>query len=107
RTMHFKEQVATLYAELVYDGLWYSQLREALDAFVDRTQQTVTGRVRVKLYKGNCTPVGAESPYSLYRHDLATFGADEFYNQKDAEGFIRLFGLPLKVRALMEQQAKR
>jgi len=105
RTMHFKEQVALLYAELVYDGLWFSPLKEALDAFVNKTQETVTGKVRVKLYKGNCVPVGAESPYSLYRHDLATFGESDFYNQKDAEGFINLFGLPLKVRALMERKA--
>ncbi|NLU50770.1 MAG: argininosuccinate synthase [Syntrophomonadaceae bacterium] len=104
KTMHFKEQVALLYAELVYDGWWYSPLREALDAFVNKTQETVTGRVRVKLYKGNCTPVGVESPYSLYRQDLATFGEDDFYNHKDAEGFIALFGLPLKVRAMMQRQ---
>ena len=104
-TAHFKELVAQRYAELVYDGLWYSPLREALDAFVDRTQETVTGTVRVKLYKGNCTPVGACSPYSLYRHDLATFGRDEVYDQRDAAGFIRLFGLPLEVRARMAREA--
>lgn len=103
-TMHFKEQVAAKYAELVYDGVWYSPLREALDAFVDSTQKTVTGTVRLKLYKGNCTPAGVKSPYSLYSEEFATFGEDEVYNQKDAEGFINLFGLPLKVRALMEKK---
>lgn len=104
-TMHFKEIVACKYAELVYDGLWYSPLREALDAFIASTQRTVTGTVRVKLYKGNCVPVGVKSPYSLYDPELATFSRDEVYNQKDAEGFINLFGLPLKVRALMEKRA--
>lgn len=106
RTFHFKEQVAVLYGELVYDGNWYSKLKIALDAFIDETQKTVTGTVRMKLYKGNCTAVGAKSPYSLYRHDLATFGADDIYSQKDAEGFINLFGLPLKVQALMERSLK-
>jgi len=101
QTSHFKRIVAEKYAELVYDGVWYSPIREALDAFVDKTQETVTGTVRVKLYKGNCTAVGVRSPYSLYRQEFATFEADEVYNQKDAEGFINLFGLPLKVRALM------
>ncbi len=104
-TAHFKEIVAQRYAELVYDGLWYSPLREALDAFVDRTQETVTGTVRVKLYKGNCTPAGVRSPFSLYRHDLATFGRDEVYDQRDAAGFIKLFGLPLEVRARMARGA--
>lgn len=106
RTLHFKEQVAVIYAELVYDGNWYSLLKESLDAFINKTQETVTGTVRVKLYKGSCTPVGVRSPYSLYRHDLATFGQDDIYSQKDAEGFINLFGLPLKVRALMQRAQK-
>ena len=104
-TMHFKELVASRYAELVYDGVWFSPLREALDAFVDTTQKTVTGKVRMKLYKGNCTPAGVTSPYSLYNQELATFSRDEIYSQKDAEGFINLFGLPLKVRALMKKQS--
>ncbi|MFZ5645942.1 MAG: argininosuccinate synthase [Bacillota bacterium] len=104
-TMHYKELVASRYAELVYDGVWFSPLREALDAFVDVTQKTVTGKVRMKLYKGNCTPAGVTSPYSLYNQELATFSRDEIYSQKDAEGFINLFGLPLKVRALMEKQS--
>ncbi|MGI6450457.1 MAG: argininosuccinate synthase [Desulfitobacteriia bacterium] len=104
-TLHYKEQVALRYAELVYDGVWYSPLREALDAFVQVTQKNVTGTVRLKLYKGNCTPAGVKSPYSLYNEEFATFGEDAVYNQKDAEGFINLFGLPLKVRALMEKKS--
>lgn len=104
-TLHYKELVAQRYAELVYDGVWFHPLREALAAFVDVTQETVTGTVKMKLYKGNCTPAGATSPYSLYNEAFATFGEDEVYNQKDAEGFINLFGLPLKVRALMKKEA--
>lgn len=103
-TLHYKEQMAIRYAELVYDGMWFSPLREALDAFVNQTQQTVTGTVRVKLYKGNIMSAGAKSPYSLYHEGFVTFGQDEVYNQKDAEGFINLFGLPLKIRALMMQK---
>ncbi|HBT20911.1 MAG TPA: argininosuccinate synthase [Peptococcaceae bacterium] len=106
QTAHFKRHIAEKYAQLVYDGLWYSPLREALDAFVDKTQETVTGTVRLKLYKGSCEPVGLKSPYSLYMAEFATFEEDEVYNQKDAEGFINLFGLPLKVRALMFKKAK-
>jgi len=104
-TLHFKEIVAARYAELVYDGVWFAPIREALDAFVDSTQRTVTGTVRMKLYKGSCTPAGTKSPYSLYNQELSTFSRDEIYNQRDAEGFINLFGLPLKVRALMEKNA--
>ena len=104
-TLHYKELVAARYADLVYEGVWFVPLREALDAFVDVTQRTVTGTVRMKLYKGNCTPAGAKSPYSLYSEELATFGRDEVYSQQDAAGFINLFGLPLKVRAMMEQKA--
>ncbi|HVJ50680.1 argininosuccinate synthase [Desulfitobacterium sp.] len=104
-TLHYKEQVALKYAELVYNGVWYSPLREALDAFVNVTQKNVTGTVRLKLYKGNCSLAGTKSPYSLYSEEFATFGRDGVYNQKDAEGFINLFGLPLKVRALMEKKA--
>ena len=104
QTMHFKDIVAQRYAELVYDGLWFSPLKTALDAFVKATQQTVTGKVRLKLYKGNCTPAGASSPYSLYHQELATFGQDEIYSQADATGFINLFGLPLKVQALLRQK---
>ncbi len=100
-TSHYKEQVAIRFAELVYDGNWFTPLREALTAFVDSTQTTVTGTVKLKLYKGNILGAGVKSPYSLYDEDIATFGADEVYDQKDSEGFINLFGLPLKVRAKM------
>ncbi|HHV96913.1 MAG TPA: argininosuccinate synthase [Clostridiaceae bacterium] len=103
-TLHFKDIVAQRFAELVYYGQWFSPLREALSAFVDKTQETVTGTVRMKLYKGNLMPAGAKSPYSLYSTELSTFGRDEVYNQKDAEGFINLFGLPIKVNALMKQR---
>lgn len=99
-TMHFKDLVALKYAELVYYGMWFSPLKEALDAFIDNTQGPVCGSVRLKLYKGNVIPVGRKSRYSLYREDFATFGQEDVYNQSDAEGFIHLFGLPLKVRAL-------
>lgn len=103
-TSHYKELIANKYAELVYDGNWFTPLREALAAFVDKTQETVTGNVRLKLFKGRVTPAGVKSPYSLYDEDIATFGAEEVYNQKDAEGFINLFGLPLKVRAQMKMR---
>lgn len=103
-TMHYKEQLAIRYGELVYDGMWFSPLKEAMDAFVDSTQRTVTGTVRLKLYKGNIMSAGAKSPYSLFHEGFVTFGRDEVYNQKDAEGFINLFGLPLKIRALMQQK---
>lgn len=105
-TMHYKELVALKFAELVYDGCWYTPLRESLSAFVDKTQETVTGKVKLKLYMGNIIPAGVTSPYSLYDMDIATFGKDEVYNQKDAEGFINLFGLPLKVRAMKEKNWK-
>ncbi len=99
-TAHFKEMVAIKYAELVYYGLWFTPLREALDAFVNATQGPVTGTVRLKLYKGNILSAGRKSPFSLYREDFATFGQEDVYDQSHAEGFIRLFGLSLKVRAL-------
>ncbi len=99
-TIQFKDLVALKYAELVYNGMWFSPLREALDAFVDSTQGPVTGAVRLKLFKGSIVPVGRKSPFSLYREDFATFGQEDVYDQSDAEGFIHLFGLPLKVRAL-------
>ncbi len=105
-TLHYKDIVSQRFAELVYFGQWYTPLREALSAFVDSTQKTVTGTVRMKLYKGNCIPAGSKSPYSLYSEELSTFGRDEVYNQKDAEGFINLFGLPIKVRALMMENEK-
>lgn len=99
---HYKQHVALEYARLVYDGKWFTPLREALQAFIHQTQQTVSGWVRLKLYKGNVIVTGRSSEHSLYREDFATFGQDEVYNQRDAEGFINLFGLPLKVRALRE-----
>lgn len=102
-TMSYKQMVGIKYSELVYDGMWFSPLREALAAFVDETQKTVSGTVRLKLYKGNIISAGAKSPYSLYSQEYVTFGADEVYNQADATGFINLFGLPLTVRALMRQ----
>ena len=103
-TLHYKEQMATIYAQLVYDGNWFSKLKKALDAFVDETQKTVTGTVKVKLYKGNCSAVSSSSPYSLYNLELATFGANNSYSPKHAEGFINLFGLPLKMQALVERK---
>ncbi len=102
-TMEFKEHAAVKYAQLVYDGLWFTPLKEALDAFIDKTQETCSGEVKLKLYKGNCTTAGMTSPYSLYNEEFVTFGEDEVYNQADAEGFINLFGLPLKVNALMKE----
>ena len=98
-TQHYKQQVAIKFAELVYYGQWYTPLRQALTAFVDTTQQTVTGEVKLKLYKGNIINAGMTSPYTLYDEEVATFGEDAVYNQKDAEGFINLFGLPIKVQA--------
>jgi argininosuccinate synthase len=100
-TMHYKDFVAVKYAELVYNGMWYTRLREALDAFVQVTQDQVTGVVRMKLYKGTAYIAGRKSAYSLYREDYASFGEEDVYNQKDAEGFITLFGLPMKVEALL------
>ena len=101
-TLHFKEQVALRYAEMVYFGQWYHTLREALQAFMDTTQETVSGWVRLKLYKGNVTVLGRHSPHSLYREDFATFGKDDVYDQSDAEGFINLFGLQMQVQAMMD-----
>ncbi len=100
-TMHYKDILAVKYAELVYNGLWYTRLHEALDAFVNVTQENVTGTVRLKLYKGNVIIAGRKSPYSLYREDYASFGEEDVYDQKDAEGFIQLFGLPIKVEAML------
>ena len=102
QTSHFKEQVALKFAELVYDGLWYTPLREALTEFVTKTQETVTGDVKLKLYKGNIVNAGMTSPYSLYSEEYATFGEDAVYNQNDSAGFINLFGLPLVVNAKMK-----
>jgi len=103
-TLHYKEVVAHRFAELVYYGKWFTPLREALSAFVAKTQERVTGAVRVKLFKGSCAVVGRKSAFSLYREDFATFGQDDVYDQSDAEGFINLFGLPLKVKALIDMK---
>lgn len=101
-TLHFKESIAPKYAELVYNGLWFTPLREALDAFVHETEKNITGSVRIKLYKGSSIVTGRKSPYSLYREELASFGKMDVYDQKDSEGFINLLGLPIKVRAMIE-----
>ncbi|MFZ2146005.1 MAG: argininosuccinate synthase [Sedimentisphaerales bacterium] len=106
-TMHYKQQVALKYAELVYYGLWFTQLREALDAFVDVTQRNVTGEVRMKLFKGRCTPAGIKSPNSLYKTDLASFKMGAEYDPTDATGFIRLFGLPMKVAAAVNRKRQK
>jgi argininosuccinate synthase len=99
-TLHFKQSVSVRYAQLIYDGLWFSTLRQALAAFVDYTEKEVTGEVKVRLFKGRAEAIGRRSPRSLYRQDLATFGEGMAYDHQDAEGFIRLFGLPERVRAL-------
>lgn len=103
-TMHYKQLVSHEFADLVYFGKWYTPLREALSAFVDSTQQTVTGDVKLKLYKGNMINAGVTSPYTLYSEDFATFDEDEVYDQKDSAGFINLFGLPIKVKAMLDSQ---
>ncbi len=103
-TMHFKQEVANKYSELVYDGKWFTPLKDALDAFVNSTQETVTGSVKLKLYKGNIINAGVTSPYSLYSEEIATFGEDDVYNQMDSQGFINLFGLPIKVKAMLDEK---
>ncbi len=103
-TMHYKQQVALKYADLVYYGQWFSPLREALDAFINVTQRTVTGDVRLKLYKGRCTLAGTKSPNSLYQADLASFKMGAEYDPTDANGFIRLFGLPMKVAGAVSRR---
>ena len=100
-TLHEKQKIAITFAELVYNGQWFTPLREALSAFVDKTQEHVTGQVKLKLYKGNIIKAGVWSDYSLYSEDIATFGESD-YNQKDAEGFINLYGLPIKVQAMID-----
>lgn len=105
-TSHYKQQVAIKFADLVYNGQWFTPLREALSAFVDSTQQNVTGDVKLKLYKGNIINAGVTSPYSLYDEDIATFAEDDVYNQMDSQGFINLFGLPIKVKAIMDAKNK-
>ena len=103
-TQHYKYGLAQKYAEIVYNGQWYTPLREAMDAFVDKTQETVTGDVKLKLYKGNIINAGVTSPYTLYSEDFASFGEDDVYDQTDAKGFINLFGLPIKVKALLDAE---
>jgi len=102
--MHKKQELAITFADLVYNGQWYTPLREALSAFVEKTQETVTGKVRLKLYKGNIIKAGVWSDWSLYSEEIATFGEDEVYNQKDSEGFINLWGLPISVQALVSEK---
>lgn len=105
-TQAFKRQSAVKFSELVYDGKWFTPLRQSMSAMFDEMEKTVTGDVRLKLYKGACTPAGAKSPYSLYNEEIASFGdSKELYSHKDAEGFINLFGLPLKVRAMMKEKS--
>ena len=103
-TQHYKMQMAIKFSEIVYNGQWFTPLREAMSAFVDSTQQNVTGEVKLKLYKGNIIDAGMTSPHSLYSEEMATFGEDEIYNQADSAGFINLFGLPIKVKALLDEQ---
>ncbi len=105
-TQHYKTLVAQKFAELVYFGQWFTPLREALSAFVDKTQETVTGDVKLKLYKGNIINAGITSPFSLYDPEIATFDEDEVYDQKDSAGFINLFGLPIKVKAMCDKKNK-
>ena len=106
-TQHYKQQVALKFADLVYNGQWFTPLREALSAFVDKTtQETVTGDVKLKLYKGNIINAGVTSPYTLYDEEVATFGEDDVYNQTDATGFINLFGLPIQVKAMLDEKQK-
>ncbi len=106
-TMHKKQELAVTFGELVYNGQWFTPLREALSAFVDKTQETVTGKVKIKLYKGNMIKAGVWSDYSLYSEEIATFGEDHVYDQKDSKGFINLFGLPISVRAqVMKKNGK-
>ncbi len=102
QTQHYKYGLANKFAELVYDGLWYTPLREAMSAFVDKTQETVTGDVKLKLYKGNIINAGVTSPYTLFDEEVATFDEDHVYNQADSAGFINLFGLPIKVKAKLD-----
>ena len=107
-TSNYKRSISDKYADLVYNGLWFTPLREALDAFVDKTQENVTGDVKLKLYKGNIIPASITSPYTLHNMDIASFGDDEgAYDQSDAQGFINLFGLPIKVQALMNEKNKK
>ncbi len=106
-SMHYKQQVSLKFADLVYYGQWYTPLREALSAFVDSLQERVSGSVKLKLYKGNIITAGITSPYTLYSEEIATFGEDDSYNQMDSQGFINLFGLPIKVKAIMDEKREK
>ena len=106
-TSHYKEQIALKFADIVYNGQWFTPLREALSEFVTKTQETVTGEIKLKLYKGNIVNAGMTSPYSLYSEEYATFGEDGVYDQKDSAGFINLFGLPTVVNAKMNEKIKK
>ena len=106
-TLHYKQKMALEFADLVYNGQWYTPLRQALSAFVDKTQETVNGQVKLKLYKGNIIGAGMTSPDSLYDEDIATFGEDQVYDQFDSKGFIRLFGLPIRIKAMLEEKKQK
>ena len=106
-TMAWKDLVAQKYAHMTYNGQWFTSLKEQLDAYIEKATQFVSGTVRLKLYKGNIIPLGRKSPHSLYREEYATFGEEDVYNQHDAEGFINIFGLPLKVEAILEREGAR
>ena len=105
-TLHEKQRLSITFAELVYNGQWFTPLREAMDAFVNKTQETVTGKVRLKLYKGNMINAGVWSDYSLYSEEIATFGESD-YDQRDSAGFINLYGLPIKVKAMVDAKNKK
>ena len=105
-TAHKKQELSVCFAELLYNGLWFSPLRKALSAFVTETQKNVTGTVKLKLYKGNIIKAGIKSPYSLYSEEIATFGESD-YNQADSAGFINLYGLPIKVKAMVDAKNKK
>ena len=106
-TFHYKQMIAMKFGEMVYNGMWFAPLREALSVFIDKTQETVTGKVKLKLYKGNIRSAGKTSPYSMYSEAMATFEAEEVYNQKDAEGFINLYGLQLKIYNQIQKKMKK
>jgi argininosuccinate synthase len=105
-TFQYKQLISIKYGELVYNGLWFSTLKEALDAFVDVSQKNVTGTVKLKVYKGNVMVAGIDSPYALYDESISSFGASDFYSHKDSEGFINLFGLPSKIAAMVKNKEK-
>ncbi|RKD31326.1 argininosuccinate synthase [Thermohalobacter berrensis] len=103
-TFHYKQLISQKYSELIYDGLWFSQLREAIDAFIDKTQEVVTGKVKLKLYKGNIMVAGIDSTFGLYREDISSFGNSDDYDHKDSEGFITLYGLPFKIKGMINKK---